>query len=130
MSNTKTNILEDISILLDHIESKLTHFESIYNVPIQIKKVPVELSHITHLYNRTYKIYVWTHANGSFPNENAYGTKKDMVSKWSTLVENLAWSIFGIEIHKNITETNRIKQIYMKLVHINNHLDALIPSSC
>lgn len=129
MSNVSKNILEDIETILDNIHMKLISFQSLYstNCSYEDKK---EISNVLNLVNKTQNIYLWSHRNGSFPNTNHSTKYTDIMAKWSALIDDLFWSLFGSELIFETTEENRIRIIYLKLNEINMNLTMYTPTFC
>lgn len=129
MSNVSQNILEKIEFKLNNISAKLNHFECLYQNEMNIKETN-NLSNVLKLIDKTKNIYNWTHANGSFVNSNHSSNYQDVMAKWSALIDDLYWSIFGVDFIFKSKEENRIKIIYLKFCEIDMRLSTYIPNLC
>lgn len=129
MSHVSKNILEDIDITLDSIHSNLIQFQSLYNEETYEHKYK-NVSKILELVNKTKNIYNWTHENGSFSHTNHSTSYQDVMAKWSALIDDLYWSIFGFEFIFVTKIENRLKIIYLKLCEIDSQLKTYTPNIC
>ena len=129
MSNVSKNILEEIEIILNHITNSLCQFQSIYSNETEQDDLK-NVSHVLKLIEKTRNIYKWSHVNGSFPNTNHSTKYKDVMAEWSALIDDLYWSLFGIDFVFETKESNRIKIIYLKLFDIDIRLKMYTPALC
>lgn len=129
MSHVSKNILEEIDITLDNIHLNLMQFQSLYNEKTYEHEYK-NVSKILKLVNKTTNIYNWTHDNGSFSHTNHSTLYQDVMAKWSALIDDLYWSIFGFEFIFVTNVENRLKIIYLKLCEIDSQLKTYKPNIC
>mgnify|MGYP001242937189 CR=1 FL=1 len=129
MSNVSKNILQEIDTVLDNINTKLIQFQSLYNRETREHEYK-NVSNILKLLNKTKNIYTWTQENGSFSHTNHSTSYQDVMSKWSALIDDLYWSIFGFEFIFVTKIENRLKIIYLKLCEIDSQLKTCTPNIC
>lgn len=129
MSNVSKNILQEIDTVLDNINTNLIQFQSLYNRETREHEYK-NVSNIINLLNKTKNIYTWTQENGSFSHTNHSTSYQDLMAKWSALIDDLYWSIFGFEFIFVTKVENRLKIIYLKLCEIDSQLKTFMPNIC
>ena len=120
----------DIETTLNKLEMNLESFSGLTVTRSQQIKEDTQKSNIKKLILKTNKIYEWVQLNGSFKNGNHSNKYSDAMAKWSVLLDDLFWAIFGHPTLFNTVETNKMKIIWLKILNIDEHLVSYIPSNC
>ena len=124
MSLVVSNILSDIKLCTDKIESMVYALQSLDSGKTEKSTINHTFS-IKSLYSQTRNIHQWVIDNGGCSGYTDYNG--DIITKWSCLIEDLHWTIFGSNIPRLWQEKNKLHIIYFKLQYIQKNLEQLVP---
>ena len=128
MSIITKSVIGNINVTLDNIFNTLHRLE--YSNAAPSFEPPVVSSSILTCIDKTKAIYTWSQENGSFMSTNHVTNYADVMARWSALIEDLHWSIFGTGNVFDCVENNRMKILHLKLNHIQIKLDELVTTGC
>jgi hypothetical protein len=128
MSYVQTSIVEDIRTTLDLIEKLLPSLQSMDASPYE--EETATLSTVVECVAQTKNVYLWAQANGGFCNTNHSPLYTDVMARWTALIDDIHWAMFGYQDTLVSAEKNKLKVIHLKLKNIHNKLRELIPALC
>ena len=128
MSITNDNVLCGIRQVLCKIENILPSFESLEGGTYAPGGDSV--STVQQCVNKTNAIYTWAQKNGSFASTNHGSEYTDVMARWTVVIDDTHWALFGYENDFVHEERNRMKLIHLKLENIKDKLEEALPSRC
>ena len=124
----KENVLDGIRKVLDQIENLLPSFESLDGGSYEPREE--NISSVQVCVDKTNHVYTWAQKNGSFASTNHGSEYVDVMARWSTVIDDTHWALFGYENDFTNEENNRMKLIHLKLENIKSKLEDFLPSRC
>lgn len=124
----KETVLDGIRKVLNQIENLLSSFESLGSVSYEPHQE--NISTVQVCVNKTNFVYMWAQKNGSFASTNHGSEYADVMARWSTVIDDTHWALFGYENDFTCEESNRLKLIHLKLENIKCKLEDFLPSRC